>query len=212
MAVAREPATATVVDLSTIGIDAARRAHEVLAGAGIAYVDAPVSGGRAGARAGTVAVMWAGEAALMESHEPILAAMSKHAHHVGDRAGQGQAMKLLNNFLSSVAMVATSEALTFGLARGLDLETMLEVLNASSGRNTATSDKFPNSIVTGAYDAGFRTSLMVKDISLYLESVSAAGTPADIGAAVAMLWRGADEALPGSDFTRIYDFVRGARA
>ena len=202
-------AVSVVVDLSTIGIAAAEQAHAVLAGAGVAYVDAPVSGGQAGARAGTVTVMWAGPAALLESHRAVLEAMARNPLHVGDRAGQGQAMKLINNFLSATAMAATSEAMAFGLAQGLQLQTMLDVVNVSTGRNTATSDKFPNRIQTGTYDAGFQMALMAKDVRLYLETVRAADTPAAVGAAVMELWRRADAAMPGSDFTRIYEFVRG---
>jgi len=188
---------------------AAEQAHAVLAGAGVAYVDAPVSGGQAGARAGTVTVMWSGSAALLESHRAVLEAMARNALPVGDRAGQGQAMKLINNFLSATAMAATSEAMAFGLAQGLQLQTMLDVVNVSTGRNTATTDKFPNRIQTGTYDAGFQMAHMAKDVRLYLETVRARDTPAAVGAAVADLWRRADAAMPGSDFTRIYEFVRG---
>ena len=118
-------------------------------------------------------------------------------------------MKLLNNFLSATAMAATSEAVTFGLAHGLDLALILAVLNVSSGQNTATSDKFPNRIATGTYDAGFHTALLAKDVRLYQEDARAAGTPNEVGSTISEIWRRADLAMPGSDFTRIYDFVRG---
>ena len=203
-------ATTTVVDLSTIGIPAAERAAEILAAQAIAYADAPVSGGTAGARAGTITVMWGGDARLLERHRGAIDAFCGNAFHVGDKPGQGQAMKLANNFLSATAMVATSEAVTFGLAHGLDLALMLNVLNVSSGQNTATSDKFPNRIATGTYDAGFHTTLLAKDVGLYLEGARASGTPAEVGAMVAEIWRRAGQAMPGSDFTRIYEFVRGA--
>ncbi len=201
-----------VVDLSTVGVAAAREAHAVLAEAGLAYVDAPVSGGRAGARAATIAVMWAGPAALLEGHRDVLGAMAGNVFHVGDDPGQGQAMKLLNNFLSATALAATSEAMAFGLSQGLSLATMLAVVNVSTGRNTATSDKFPNRIVTGTYDAGFATALLAKDLGLYVERARAAGAPATIGESVAGLWRAAAEAMPASDITRIYDLVRGGAA
>ena len=203
-------ATTTVIDLSTIGISAAERAAEILAARSIAYADAPVSGGTSGARAGTITVMWGGDARLLERHRAAIEAFSGHAFHVGDKPGQGQAMKLSNNFLSATAMVATSEAVIFGLAHGLDLALMLSVLNVSSGRNTATSDKFPNRIATGTYDAGFHTALLAKDVRLYLEGVQATGTPAEVGAMVADIWRRAALAMPGSDYTRVYEFVRRA--
>lgn len=203
-------ATTVVVDLSTIGVEAARTADALLAAAGIAYADAPVSGGRAGALAGTITVMWGGPADLLEAHRPALQAIAGAIFHVGERPGQGQAMKLLNNFLSATALAATSEAVVFGLSHGLDMRTMLDVLNVSSGRNTATSDKFPNRVLTGTYDAGFATALMSKDLQLYMDGVAAGGTPAQIAGAVQHTWRQAHDAMPGSDFSEIYRFLRRA--
>ena len=197
-----------VVDLSTVGIEAARDAHALLAAAGITYVDAPVSGGRAGARAGTITVMWAGPKAILDAHRPALASIARNVFHVGDGAGQGQAMKLLNNFLSATAMLATSEAVTFGLAHGLELATILDVVNVSTGRNTATADKFPKRIATGTYDAGFTTALLAKDLSLYLGAARQAAAPAALGEVVVGLWHAADRAMPKSDITRVYDFIR----
>ena len=89
------------------------------------------------------------------------------------------------------------------------METMLDVVNVSTGRNSATSDKFPNRIATGTYDAGFKTTLLTKDISLFLENARAAGTPLAVAGTVADLWRRCDEAMPDSDFTRIYEFLSG---
>jgi len=198
----------TVIDLSTTGIAAAKQVHAVLASGKINYIDCPVSGGKAGARAGTITVIWAGSAQLLEQHRAILAAMSGNIFHVGEQAGQGQAMKLLNNFLSATAMAATSEATLFGLSQGLDLSTMLAVLNVSTGRNTASSDKFPNRIVTGTFDAGFYSQLMTKDVQLYMQSVSAAGTPDNIGQAVDQIWQQMDAANPGGDITEIYSWLR----
>ena len=170
-----------------------------------------MSGGRAGALAGSITIMAAGPAAAVEAHRPVLAAFSKRLFHVGPQPGQGQAMKLLNNFLSAAAMVATSEAIHFGLANGLDIATMLDVLNVSTGQNTATSDKFPKRILSGSYDAGFRMSLMAKDVALFLERARDLGTPLVATECVEACWREADAALPGVDFTRIFPFV-GDRA
>ncbi|MCH7936698.1 MAG: NAD(P)-dependent oxidoreductase [Proteobacteria bacterium] len=196
-----------VIDLSTIGPEAAREADGILGPAGIVYIDAPVSGGQAGAQAGTITVMWAGPEDVLETHRAVMKSFSKNLFHVGPHPGQGQAMKLLNNFLSGTAMAATSEAMAFGLSQGLEMETMLDVVNVSSGRNSATSDKFPNRIATGTYDAGFKTSLLTKDIGLFLENARAAGTPSAVAGTVAEQWRRCDEAMPDSDFTRIYDFL-----
>jgi 3-hydroxyisobutyrate dehydrogenase len=199
--------TATIADLSTIGVAAARDIGARLAAQGVAFVDAPVSGGRAGAIAATITVMCAGPGDAVDMLTPVFETMARNVIPVGSRAGQGQAMKLINNFLSAVAMSATSEAIHFGESQGLEMHTMLDVLNVSTGRNTATSDKFPSRIATGSYDAGFAMALMAKDIALYFENARAAGTVTGIGTAVAAMWRDADAALPGTDFTRIHDFV-----
>jgi 3-hydroxyisobutyrate dehydrogenase len=120
-------------------------------------------------------------------------------------------MKLLNNFLSAVALTATSEAISFGLTQGLDPKTMLEVLNASSGQNTATSDKFPNRILPELYNAQFLNTLMLKDLDLYAENVAAAGTSCRVSETLLEIWRRFATAEPGADFTRIFPFLRGER-
>ena len=199
----------TVIDLSTVGPVAARASAARLEPMGITYCDGPVSGGVAGARAGTISLMFAGPSAVFEAHRPILDAMSANLFHVGESAGQGQAMKLLNNFLSAVALAATSEAVAFGAAAGLDMQVMLDVINVSSGRNTASADKFPNRVVTGSFDAGFRTQLMNKDVALFLDSVANVGTSAVVAQAVGRVWADANAAMPGSDFTEVWKFVSG---
>lgn len=198
-----------VVDLSTIGPDPARQAAATLAEAGITYVDAPVSGGRAGAIKGTISLMWAGPKAEFDRHIDILKAFSGNPFHVGDKPGLGQTLKVANNFLSATAMVATSEAVLFGLSQGLDMKTMLDVLNVSSGQNTAVSDKFPNRILPGTFDGGFFAELQNKDVQLYYENAVKAGTPTRIGKEVSGVWGRAVEAFePKTDFTRIYEFIR----
>ena len=211
-AVANEIAAATdrrvtaIVDLSTVGVVAAKSIGASLDRQGLVFVDAPVSGGRAGAIAATITVMCAGATDTIAMLTPVFKTMAGNVIPVGAQPGQGQAMKL-NNFLSSVAMAATSEAVHFGISQGLEMKTMLDVLNVSTGRNTATSDKFPNRIATGTFDAGFAMPLMSKDVALYYENADAAGTVTKLGTAVAEIWRDAVEALPDADFTRIYDFV-----
>ena len=196
-----------VVDTSTIGVDAAVRIDERLARDGIAYVDAPVSGGVDGARARTLTVMYAANDTACAAVETVLAGLSDSRRRVGDRPGMAQAMKLLNNFLSATALAATSEAIAFGRSVGLDMAIMLEVLNVSSGRSAATSDKFPNHVLTGRYASGFANTLMAKDLRLYLESVDAAGTPSTFGPVTGAVWQRFVDDAPGVDFTRIYPFV-----
>ncbi|MCP5372653.1 MAG: NAD(P)-dependent oxidoreductase [Hyphomicrobiales bacterium] len=200
--------TGVVVDLSTVGPEAARAADARCRAAGVTYVDAPVSGGQAGARAATITVMWAGPRDVMDGHMDVLRSFCGNPFHVGEAPGQGQALKILNNFLSGTAMAATSEAVLYGLSQGLDMKTLLDVVNASTGQNTASRDKFPQRVLTGTFDAGFTTALLAKDLGLYLDNAAAAGTPTAVARAVMDLWRACDAARPGSDITRVYEFIR----
>ena len=141
----------------------------------------------------------------------ILAGLTdKPAIRVGDQPGMAQAMKLANNFLSATTLAATSEAVAFGLSAGLDLATMLDVLNASSGASAATTDKFPRQVLTGNYAAGFANTLMAKDVRLYLSSVAELGGPSQTGALMARLWSRFAEAEPGADFTRVFPYLQGS--
>ena len=165
-----------VVDTSTIGIPHAQEAAELLLDKGIEYADAPVSGGIAGAEAATLAVMVGCNDKTFDRVQPILKCIGANVFHVGAKPGQGQTVKLLNNFLSATAMAATSEAMAFGTANGLDMNAILDVVNVSSGRNTATMDKFPNRISNEAFDGGFATKMMAKDVRLYVENVTRSKT------------------------------------
>ena len=201
---------AAVIDTSTIGVAAARSVDALLTAAAIGYVDSPVSGGVAGARARTLSVMYAGPAPMCDAVEPVLAGLSDRRRRVGEVAGLAQALKLANNFLSAVALAATSEAVSFAVSVGLDIELVLEVLNASSGQSQATTDKFPNHVLSGRYAAGFANTLMAKDLRLYLEAVGARpGATRTIGAVTASVWEGFADAEPDVDFTRIYPFLAG---
>ena len=197
-----------VIDTSTIGIPDAKQAAELLSKKGIEYVDAPVSGGIAGADSATLAVMVGCKEDIFEKVQPILKCIGANIFHVGPNPGQGQTVKLLNNFLSATAMAATSEAMAFGTANGLDMKAILDVVNVSSGRNTATMDKFPNRVANEAYDGGFATKMMAKDVRLYVENVSRSNTPRSIAPIVADQFAKLEKAEPGSDFTRIYPFIR----
>ncbi|HEX3334042.1 MAG TPA: NAD(P)-dependent oxidoreductase [Acidimicrobiales bacterium] len=201
---------AFVVDTSTIGVGAAREIDALLSAGGLAYVDAPVSGGVAGARARTLLVMYAGAPSACVEVEPVLAGLSDRRRRVGDAPGMAQALKLANNFLSASALAATSEAVAFGAAVGLDMGLMLDVLNASSGRSQATADKFPNHVLTARYAAGFSNTLMAKDLHLYLAAVDAEDAPSVLAPVTAAAWDRFAATRPGADFTRIYPFVEGS--
>lgn len=216
VAVAREIAAAsprrvkTVIDTSTIGIKAAEEVASVLAAADIAFIDAPVSGGTAGADKASLAVMLACAPDAFERFKPLVSLMGK-PFYVGPRPGQGQAVKLLNNFLSATALAATSEAIAFGTGQGIDMKTILDIVNASSGRNSATDDKFPRRIMHGRFDAGFTAKLQLKDISLYLENAKTAGIADEIANVVVDVWRRMEAAIPGADITQMYPYTQTGR-
>ncbi|HEX7124223.1 MAG TPA: NAD(P)-dependent oxidoreductase [Thermodesulfobacteriota bacterium] len=196
-----------VIDLSTCGVAAARRVAAALAEAGIGYVDAPVSGGPRGAERGTLAVMAAGPGDLVERYRGLLSVFGSRVFAVGTQPGQGQAMKLVNNMLSATAMAATSEAMVVAARAGLAPATALEVLNASSGMNTATRDKFPQEVVTRTFNYGFATGLMYKDVKLFEELAQSLGVPTFVGDAVAGMWRFAvDRGTAQQDITTLVRF------
>ena len=193
----------TFVDLSTTGPRVAREIAAALAAKGIAPVDSPVSGGVGGAVKGTLAVMVSCDAARFAELQPMLQVFGK-VFHVGEKPGLGQTMKLANNLLSATAMAISSEAMVMGVKAGLDPQLMLDVINAGSGRNTATKDKFPRTILTRSFDYGFTTGLMYKDVKLCLEEAEAMGIPMWVGGAVRQLWHLAHSQIgPDKDFTTI---------
>ncbi|HEY3612191.1 MAG TPA: NAD(P)-dependent oxidoreductase [Gaiellales bacterium] len=192
------------VDLSTTGAVVAGEVAEALSAAGVAVLDAPVSGGVAGARAHTLAVMAAGDPAVFARIRPLLELFGRSVFHVGAVPGQGQTVKLLNNLLSATAMAVTSEALTFAVGAGLDPATVLEVFNAGSGQNTATSQKFPAHVLTRRFASGFRLELMAKDVELCLAEARGERFPMLLGGLVQQLWTLARaQSEPTADHTEV---------
>jgi 3-hydroxyisobutyrate dehydrogenase len=200
----------TFVDLSTTGARVEREIAAALAAKNIALVDSPVSGGVAGAVKGTLAVMVACPKATFERFRPLLAVFGK-VFHVGEQPGLGQTMKLANNLLSAAALAATGEALVYGVKCGLDPKTMMDVINAGSGRNTATEDKIPRQVLTRRFAHGFTTGLMHKDVRLCVEEAAACGAPMRVGSALRELWgRAEDELGPERDLTEIVRMLEHA--
>src|ERR1700688_4649196 len=175
------------VGLSTVGSHMAVRIHDLLAKRNIVQLDSPVSGGVGGAEKGTLAVMVSGPKADFEAVKPALAVIGK-VFFIGEKPGSGQTMKLANNFLSATAMVATSEAVGMGVKSGLDPAVMIDVINAGSGLNTASRDKFPRAILPRSFDFGFATGLMVKDVRLCLDEMKSLGLSMEVAEAVGRLW------------------------
>ncbi|MFR9807289.1 NAD(P)-dependent oxidoreductase [Pseudonocardia sp. RS010] len=206
---ARGSAVRRVVELSTTGTRTARRIAEELRSRGVTAVDAPASGGTSGAEKGTLAVMVSAPAADFATLQPVLSALGK-VFHVGTEPGLGQAMKLVNNYLSAAALATTSEAMVVCAKAGLDPRMMLDVLNAGSGRNSATQDKFPRSVLPGTSDFGFATGLMEKDLGLFAEEAANLQVPTWVGSVVHQMWRQTRDQLGAdSDFTSIARLAEG---
>jgi hypothetical protein len=200
----------TYVDLSTTGQAVAMEVAAALAGRGVVTLDAPVSGGVRGAREGTLAVMAAGPTAELERVRPLLEVFGR-VFHVGERPGLGQLMKLANNFLSATAIVATAEAIALGVRGGLDPATMIAVINASTGRNTASEDKFPRQVLTGSYAAGFTAGLLTKDLGLCAAAADALEVPMPVAAEVYARWqRAVAELGPEADIMAMVKSVERA--
>jgi 3-hydroxyisobutyrate dehydrogenase-like beta-hydroxyacid dehydrogenase len=193
----------TFVDLSTTGPRASREAAAGLAAAQVDFVDAPVSGGRASIARGSLAIMVSAGLPALERARPYLEQLGK-VFHVGEEAGLAQTMKLVNNMMSVAALVITSEAMVLGTKAGLDPAIMIDVLNASTGRNSATADKFPRAVLPGTFDFGFPIGLSLKDIGLCLGEAEQMNVPMPLGSitrqvmSIAQAMYGAD-----ADFTSV---------
>lgn len=165
-----------IVDLSTASPASSRRLHELLARREVEFLDAGISGGAAAAEKGTLTLMVGGSAEVLDGIRPLLAPFSAKVFHMG-APGSGHTTKLLNNFLNAVSLAATAEVMVAAKRAGLDLHRLLDVLNASSGVNFATLNRFPR-IVDGDYlEGGLTGRLMMKDVVLYVERLRELGVP-----------------------------------
>jgi 3-hydroxyisobutyrate dehydrogenase-like beta-hydroxyacid dehydrogenase len=171
------------VDLSTSGPAAAQAIAALLVPRGIAAIDAPVSGGVKGAADGKLAIMASGAAPAMERVRPLLEVLGK-VYWLGEKPGLGQTVKLANNLMSAASLAIAAEALAMGVKAGVDPAAMLDVLNASSGRNSATQDKIPKHVLNRSVEFGFSNALSFKDVRLCLDEAEALGVPMVVGAAV----------------------------
>lgn len=199
----RLPAGAVVVDTSTLDPLAARGFAQQASDAGYSYLDAPVSGGPAGANAGTLTMMVGGGAAALERARPMLAHLTARIIHVGE-AGAGQVAKLVNNLLVATHLVTAAEAFRLGAKAGLSPAQLLPVVNAASGRSAATEVNWPRWIESGSFDSGFTAGLMRKDVRLALELAKAVDAPLDACGRAAAMWEALRDAVPDdADFNRL---------
>ena len=197
----------TLIDLSTTGPSVAGVVARAARERSVAWVDSPVSGGVVGATKGTLAVMVSCAKSTFDEIDPVLKNFGK-TFYVGDKPGLAQIAKLANNLLAAAALVVSSEAVAMGVKAGLDAKVLIDIINAGSGRNSATQDKFPRSILPRTFDFGFATGLSYKDVRLCVDEAEALGVPMVAGAAVRQMLAitqakfGAD-----SDFTSIAKVV-----
>jgi 3-hydroxyisobutyrate dehydrogenase-like beta-hydroxyacid dehydrogenase len=192
------------VEMSTIGSRTLKSIAETLGERGVAVVDSPVSGGPRGARAGTLAVITAGPPDALAVVQPWLEKIGKTVFVLGEKPGQAQLMKLVNNLMNAANMATAFEALVLGAKGGLDPDVMVQVVNVSSGRSAATETKVPQSVLTGSFDFGSRLVIMLKDVMLGLQEAHDLGVPMWAHETVGQLWRFAvDQGMGDEDFTSL---------
>ncbi|WP_291298960.1 NAD(P)-dependent oxidoreductase [Elioraea sp.] len=198
-----------IIEMSSSDPLATRTLGGELAARGFALVDAPVSGGVKKAREATLAIMAGGEAVDVDRAMPVLAAMGASVFRCGG-LGAGHAMKALNNYVSAAGLVAAVEALAIGARFGLDQESMVDVLNASTGRNNTTEHKLKQQVIPRTFAAGFAIGLMAKDVGAAASLARGMGVDAPLAQAMAERWAAAAKALgPGADHTAIAKLLEG---
>ncbi|MBX9910809.1 MAG: NAD(P)-dependent oxidoreductase [Beijerinckiaceae bacterium] len=202
------------VDCSTTGPSVAREISEALAPRQIASLDGPLAGGVAGAEAGTLSVMVSGPRFAFDEVAPVLRSFGRKVVHVGEKAGLGQTLKLVNNMIVGANLVVAAEAILFGVRAGLSAETILDVLNASTARSFVTEEIIAGKLLDRRFEFGFRLELMRKDLRLCIAEADATGAPMLVNAIAKQLYEAAavhDD--PASDMTRVvYQMEKAAGA
>jgi 3-hydroxyisobutyrate dehydrogenase-like beta-hydroxyacid dehydrogenase len=200
---------AILCDLSTSGPQLAAELAAALPD--VACFDAPVSGGIKGAVEATISIMVGGPSTEYEVNLRLLLEAIGKPTHMGEAPGAGQTMKLVNNLLGAVAIGVTAEGMAFGIKQGLDPARMIEVLNKSTGINSATRDKWPKAVLPRTFDFGFAAALSLKDTRLLMDEADAAGVPLPLGRIVQdYLERTLEREGPDADFTAIAKVVEEA--
>ena len=201
---------ATYVEVSTVGSAAAERIAATLAARDIGFLDAPISRGPPGARAGTLAVMAAGPGPVLARVKPVLDRLGRTVVHVGERPGLGQMMKLVNNLVVAANMATLFEALVLGAKAGLDPDLIAAVVNASTGRSMVSQEMLPASVLSGRFDFGATVSVMEKDVSLGLAEAARLGVPMWTLEQSVRLWRFARiQGMAGDDITALIRLMEG---
>lgn len=188
-----------IVDTSTSEPDVSRRLAGRLTELNHGFLDAPVSGGPAGAASGKLTMMIGGAEKDVALAQPVIEAMSAKVLHVGT-SGSGNVAKLVNNLLAAAHMITTSEALKLALSSGIDPEAALRVLNAASGKSMISEVHFPTWIMSDRFDSGFSMGLMRKDVRLASELARSTGAGLPVAELVSQLWS-KSELKDSDDFT-----------
>jgi len=197
-----------LVNTCTVGVPFLREIEAAVAPKGVKIVDCPISGGPAGARAGTLSVMVSGDPAIVERVRPLISLWGKTLTLAGDKPGAAQVLKLTNNILSAVALAATAEAFVMGAKGGLDPEVMLAAINAGSGRNSATEAKFPAAVLTRSFDYGAEMHILMKDIDLAIAQGEELGVPMWVCQAARLVFKHAmHQGAAREDLTAIVKYV-----
>lgn len=199
----------TLINTCTVGGPFVAEVERACAEHGVTVIDAPISGGPAGAEAGTLAVMVSGDPATVARLDPVFRAWGPTVVVAGETPGAAQTMKLTNNILFAVGLVATSEAMTMAEKGGIAPEAMLQVLNNGTGKNFATTNVFPNNIVPGSFDFGATVEILMKDVNLAIQQGEALGVPMWVcQAARLVMQHGVFQGRAAQDLSRIVEIVR----
>ncbi len=204
-------AGSVVIDMSSSDPATTRMLAAILKRRGVHMLDCPVSGAIAKAADGTLALMAGGDKAVLKRVRPVLESMGSEIFHTGG-LGAGHATKALNNYLGAAGTVAGMEALLIGQKFGLDPKTLIDVINASTGRNSTTERKIPQQVFTRAFASGFQLGLMTKDVGIAATIARQTGVRAPYLDRTLAIWRAAHAQLPaGADHTEMYHYLKGLK-
>lgn len=200
-----------VIDMSSSDPATTKVLAAILKRRGIAMLDAPVSGAKGKAADGTLALMVGGDLPVLRQVRPVLATMGTEIFHTGG-LGSGHATKALNNYLGAAGTIAGMEALLIGRKFGLDPKTLIDAINASTGKNSTTERKIPQQVFTKAFASGFQLGLMTKDVGIAAQLAKQTGVPAPYLDRTLRIWRDAmAELSPGADHTEMYHYLEGLK-
>ena len=204
-----------LIDCSTIDVESARKVHRLAGERGLQSLDAPVSGGVAGAKGATLTFMAGGAKEAFDRAEPILSRMGRKVVHCGE-AGAGQAAKICNNMILGISMIGVAEAFVLGEKLGLSHQALFDVASTSSGQCWAlmnhcpVPELVPTSAANNGYKPGFAAALMLKDLKLAQQAALASGASTPLGAEAAQLFGlFAGSGHEGDDYSGIINFIRG---